>query len=102
MRPGSVPREIQLARVQEKTLLGVRSLRGEAERQRVAMPVYKNRTEQTASGVRRMTISLEKKLEEATDAKKRYRALFLAAFLLRVGVLGIVYHATVLDYDNCG
>lgn len=37
MRPGSVPREIQLARVQEKTLLGVRSLRGEAERQRVAM-----------------------------------------------------------------
>jgi len=39
-----------------------------------------------------------KKLEEATVAKKRYRALFLAVFLLRVGVLGIVYHATVLDY----
>jgi len=49
-----------------------------------------------------MTISLEKKLEKATVAKKRYRALFLAAFLLLVGVLGIVCHATVLDYDNYG
>jgi hypothetical protein len=45
-----------------------------------------------------MTISLEKKLEEATVAKRRYRALFLAVFLLLIGVLGIVYHATVLDY----
>lgn len=45
-----------------------------------------------------MTISLEKKLEEATVAKRRYRALFIVAFLLLAALGGSVYHATVLDY----
>ncbi|MCB1175746.1 MAG: hypothetical protein KDK39_19380 [Leptospiraceae bacterium] len=45
-----------------------------------------------------MTISLEKKLEEATIAKKRYRALFVIAFILLALVLSVVYHTTVLDY----
>lgn len=45
-----------------------------------------------------MTISLEKQLEEATVAKKRYRSLFwvvAAAFIL---VVGIVYYNTVFVY----
>ncbi len=45
-----------------------------------------------------MTVSLEKKLEEATVAKKRYQSLFLAAFIALVVVLGIVYNNLVLDY----
>ncbi len=45
-----------------------------------------------------MTISLEKKLEEATVAKRRYRALFVVAFVLLAVLAGSVYHATVLDY----
>ena len=45
-----------------------------------------------------MSISLEKKLEEATVAKKRYRFLFLAAFISLIILLGIVYNNIVLDY----
>jgi hypothetical protein len=45
-----------------------------------------------------MTISLEKKLEEATVAKKRYRALFLGVFVVLAVLLGMIYHTTVLDY----
>jgi len=52
-----------------------------------------------------MTVSLEKKLEEATIAKKRYRSLFILALVSFLGVVGIVYNNTVLDYavlDNVG
>ncbi len=45
-----------------------------------------------------MTISLEKKLEEATIAKKRYRSLFLLASISFIVLLGIVYNNIVLDY----
>lgn len=45
-----------------------------------------------------MTISLEKKLEEATVAKKRYRSLFVIAFVSLIALAAIVYYYTVLDY----
>jgi len=45
-----------------------------------------------------MAVSLEKKLEEATVAKKRYRSLFVLASVALVLVLGIVYNNVVLDY----
>ncbi|MEY4768198.1 MAG: hypothetical protein RL637_837 [Pseudomonadota bacterium] len=45
-----------------------------------------------------MTISLEKKLEQATVAKKRYRLLFVTVFILLLILLGIVYYNLVLDY----
>lgn len=45
-----------------------------------------------------MTISLEKKLEEVTVAKKRYRSLFVTALVLLVILFGVIYNNTVLDY----
>ncbi len=45
-----------------------------------------------------MAISLEKKLEEATVAKKRYRLLFLFSFVAFLVVVSIVYNKTILDY----
>jgi len=45
-----------------------------------------------------MTVSLEKKLAEVTVAKKRYRFLFIMAFVALIVLLGIVYKNVVLDY----
>ncbi|MBB1126665.1 hypothetical protein [Thiospirillum jenense] len=45
-----------------------------------------------------MSISLEKKLEEATIAKKRYRASFFVATAAFLIVVGVVYNQTVLEY----
>ena len=45
-----------------------------------------------------MSISLEKKLEEATIAKRRYRASFFVATAAFLIVVGIVYNQTVLEY----
>lgn len=44
-----------------------------------------------------MTMFLEKKREEATVAKKRYRALFLGVFVWLAGWLGTMDHTTVLE-----
>ncbi len=45
-----------------------------------------------------MTISLEKRLEEVTVAKKRYRSLFVTALVLLMILFGVIYNNTVLDY----
>lgn len=45
-----------------------------------------------------MTISLEKKLAEATVAKRRYRLLFIVSAGALLLFSGIVYQRVVLDY----
>jgi len=45
-----------------------------------------------------MTVSLEKKLAEATVAKRRYRLLFIVSTVALLLLSGIVYQRVVLDY----
>ena len=45
-----------------------------------------------------MSVSLEKKLEEVTVAKKRYRSLFIMALILLLVLFGVIYKNMVLDY----
>ena len=45
-----------------------------------------------------MAISLEKKLEEATVAKKRYQSLFVTVSILFIAVIGYLFNSMILDY----
>jgi hypothetical protein len=45
-----------------------------------------------------MAISLEKKLEEATVAKKRYQSLFVTVSILFIAVVGYLFNSMILDY----
>ena len=44
--------------------------------------------------------ALQKKLETTTQAKKRYRVMFIMSFLALCILLGTIYKRTVLDYAS--
>ena len=44
--------------------------------------------------------ALQKKLETTTQAKKRYRVMFIMSFLALCILLGAIYKRTVLDYAS--